>query len=204
MNFFEWLKQNLFSSSGQKAAPKQVDVPFIQEEIEKRRERFMERYHEWCRERSYKVIMSSLQTAFQESSMGRQAWLSMYQHRTPYSNGLYFPYKEGIDPEEFHFLFELMKDRVLELGYKHYNTDREIRDLSDRIETVETHFLKPPVNKEVGNVTDQIYGNILLEHNLINEQPNYIKMMAHIHSDSMKNDPKPFDELVSYIFRQSD
>lgn len=119
---------------------------------------------------------------------------------TAYSNGFAIPYNSMYSRDEFRFIFDYFKDQVLKMDYRLAGSDRKIREKQNNIETVEKHYLKPPLNYK-DKVTDQQYGNILIEHVSINDKPDHIKIMANIYSDRLYSEAKSFDEFMERLFK---
>jgi hypothetical protein len=46
----------------------------------------------------------------------------------------------------------------------------------------------------------QLYGNVAIEKITLNNQPNYLKVLATFYSDRLYQDPMPFEELVNQLF----
>ena len=127
------------------------------------------------------------------------------------SNGLAITYTNAMSSKQFRFLFDKLKDAILNLPYpyKLYTSDRAHYERNNYVETIEKHYLKPVygTNKEVGTElkTDgqlpQFYGNILIEYIQIDGEPSFIRLLANIYSDRLFLDALPFEELVEKVLR---
>jgi len=130
-----------------------------------------------------------------------QAFASLYS--TEKANGVHFAYSKDFTPRQFEFLFDLIQERTIALEYISYVSDRMIYEKPEFIETVEKHYLKPNFRINTGSKAHQLYGNILIEHVLIDENPSYLKILSTTYSDSNYHDPLPFEEFLKKIFNQT-
>ncbi len=179
---------------------KQVEIPVHNEALE-RSEAFESERKQWMVNGEHLPLLRSILQAYRTKKNGVEpVETDLFLHGTPYGNGFFFTYRERFGIRPFAFLFDLFRDRALELGYRKYHSDRRILEKEEHYETIERHFLKPPINKEMDvKKGTQLYGNLLLEQTLINDRPSYIKIMANIYADGMYHPPLPFEELVGKL-----
>ncbi len=200
-NFFERIRQRLFPSREQQKDQQgnNLHLPVHKEMIE-RSEEFLQEQQAWLDRGEHHSSLQLLAEAFQLKNSGQKTETELFLHSSPYGCGLFFPPPPGIEEEENEYLFDLLRDRVLGIGYRKYLSDRRILEHEDHYETIDRHYLKPPINKNMNaTITDQLYGNILIEYHRINEQPSIIKIMASIYSDAKFTRALPFEEFVEKI-----
>ncbi len=174
-----------------------VEVPVHNEELQ-RSEDYEDERRDWLHRGEHFPMLRSVHQAYLTKQKGVEpVEMDLFLYGSPYANGFFFTYRDAFGVKGFSFLFDLLRDRGLELGYRKYHSDRRILERDRYYETIERHFLKPPINKEMDvKKGTQLYGNLLLEHALINDKPNYIKLMAHVYSDGLYHPPLPFEELI--------
>jgi hypothetical protein len=65
------------------------------------------------------------------------------------------------------------------------------------------YFLKPEIKAEDFDnpPIKQLYGNIMLERVLLNNQPQYLKIQANIYNDRYYQNALPFNDLLSFILK---
>lgn len=116
--------------------------------------------------------------------------------------GAVFFYDPGMGPQNFTFFFDLLKDRVLQLGYTLHSCDKlEVRH-ERYLEQVEKHVLTPPASDLEGtSLCNQLYGNILLDSIKVNNQPGYIRLLTNVYNDSYFSKPLPIDELLEKVLQ---
>ncbi len=135
---------------------------------------------------------------------------------TPSSKGfvIYF-YKTRYSPRDVIFLFDLLKERVLELGYRTQVSDTRTYQRPKWVETVERHYLKPrPASgDEQENVSityghpaaprgakfNQEFGNITIELHRRDDRDHYLKLQATSYRDHLFEEAREFRELMQRI-----
>ena len=100
------------------------------------------------------------------------------------------------------FLMDYLRERILDLGYTSYTSDRRI-SVSDGGErqVVERHYLKPDIFEAVmdGRQTDRRFGNITLELFLQNDTADYFRLMQTYYHEREGNREKGLDELMQML-----
>ncbi len=118
-----------------------------------------------------------------------------------YAQGFAISYEPPINPKTFSLLFLGFAQRVLALGYQQVSLDRKMEEVDDQVRTVEKFYFKPPLQLPVqGESLSQLYGNLAIEKVTLNNQPNYLKVLATYYSDRLYHDPKPFDLFLDRLF----
>ena len=178
------------------------DNKVVLNDVIQRSENFTKKYQQWVNDSSEKML-SEIEKSYQEKLLKQEnSGVDVHLLHSKYSNGIAISYNEKyFTNEEFAYLFDLLADKLKELEkYRKVNSDYMIREKKTFIETKEKHYLKPVIPKGA-EVADQQFGNILIEHILIDDKPNYIKLMANVYSDSLYSEPKEFETLLSYVFK---
>ncbi|GHA60599.1 hypothetical protein [Pontibacter akesuensis] len=116
--------------------------------------------------------------------------------------GAVFFYDPSIGADNFSFLFDLLKDRVLQCGYTLHSCDKlEVRH-ERYTEQVEKHLLTPPASDIPGtSVCNQLYGNVLIDYIKVNKHPGYIRFVANSYNDAYFSTPLPFEELLEKVLQ---
>lgn len=191
MSFFENLYQKLFSPKNRAAN--------IHHEVIERNEKFRFLYAEWKdSQRAAEMV-----AAYKRSYFLKQAGINdphVHLFDSPAAKGFAFTFNEDFSTDDFHYLFDWLADRVKLLGYRLVNSDVKMSEKNGAIETKEMHYLKPPIGS-FDSATDQFYGNILIEHVLLNDEPSYIKLLANTYSDRLYLEPRPYSELIEHLFQ---
>ena len=121
-----------------------------------------------------------------------------------YARGFAITYEGGFTPQTFSYIFLAFAQRVLALGYKQVSLDRKIEEINDQVRATEKFYFKPPLQLPAENqLISQLYGNIAIEKVSLNNQPNYLKVLATFYSDRLYLDPLPFDELLRQLFENT-
>ncbi|MGB3777508.1 MAG: hypothetical protein WA960_04060 [Tunicatimonas sp.] len=195
MTFFEKISRKLFPGDKLKPA---VDV----HEVLKRPERDRVAYEAWRNEPECETLVREVAQAYYYKKTNINSELEVHLLNTAYANGFAVSYVPRVPTKEFQHLFEYFKDQVAGMGYRVVNADRRIKDKANFVETIEKYYLKPPLHRgdiKAGSI-DQLYGNVAVEHVLINDRPSYIKVQASIYSDRLYQDAQHFDDFADRLF----
>ncbi|MEY3052062.1 MAG: hypothetical protein RLY31_1847 [Bacteroidota bacterium] len=112
---------------------------------------------------------------------------AIHLHRTDYSR------------QELTFLLDHFRDRVCSLDYKVQLSDTRSWTNTDRVETVERHYLKPRPAWSENRRFDQKFGNITLELVLHDEKPQLFKCRANCYNDRLYSDAQAFPQLMQAL-----
>lgn len=203
MSFFDKIIAQVFGTH-------QVDsnIPLITEEI-KRSEAYKNAYFRWLNEGKYRWLLQKINCGYELKKKDEIDDLQIHILHSTGANGFAVSYSLLMEDKDLQFLLDYLKERVLQLGYKSYSSERRIFDRKEYVETIEKHYLKPitskvipenahyhPNNKEI---YDQIYGNIIIEYISIDDKPSFLRMMRHYYSDFLYMPARPFDDLVNHL-----
>ncbi|TAD99928.1 MAG: hypothetical protein EAZ97_07470 [Bacteroidetes bacterium] len=192
MSFFDQIFEQLFPSG-------KPNLP-IEEKIN-RSELDKNAYFRWLNEGRYRFFLDKIKKAYWLKKENLTSDIEIHLLKINGSNGFAITYSDWFGQKDFQFLFDFFKEKMQNLSYQHYTSNRLIYDKEKYVETVEKHYLKPPINLPENNKpSDQKYGNVLIEHISINKKPSYIKLMANYYEDQHHQKPLPFDDLVKELF----
>jgi hypothetical protein len=198
-NFFTNLVDRLFGKSDSDAANK---LPFVSEQL-KRSARFEAAFAEWQNSERFGEVLDILRREHGEAKQLGPAHQAFQLYETPQSNGFYFNVAVGLAPEEFAFVLEHFREVTEGLGYRKQIADRRLSDRGEDVHCTERIYLKPDLLAGFDPPLDQLYGNVHLELVLLNEQPSYLKVMAHVYQDRNYKEPRSFDGFTEKLFGES-
>ncbi len=195
MSYFDKIVGKLFS--GKKVA----GVTEVHEVL-KRNERDQKLYEQWINSEDSTHLIQQLAQAYYYKKTAIRSEMEVHLFNTAYANGFALTYPPQITPKHFQHLFDYFKDKVQAMPYRLVTADRRIIDRNRYVETIEKYYLKPPLSTQqiARHAIDQQYGNIIIEHILIDDQPSYIKLLVSIYSDSLYQEALGYDEFMSRLF----
>lgn len=199
MSYFDKLYGKLFPNKDSDKAP---DV----HEVLKRSPQIQRQYGTWKGSPERSTLIEEVAKAYYYKKTNISSEIDVHLFNTVYANGFAISYHHKIGNKPFQHLADYFRDKVLEMGYRLVNADRRILDRESYVETIEKYYLKPPINaedltqKSVQN--NQLFGNIAIEHVLIDKQPSYLKVLASIYSDRQFQEAHSYDDFVSALFHQ--
>ncbi len=194
--FFDQIFSGLFPK-GKGSQPVQVQEPIVRSAEE------LKSLQIW----SYSEEAKSLYDQVYRSYHLREAKINnkpeVHVFASSYANGFALSYQEEMGKQHFQFFFDSLKDKVIEMGYRLASSDRKIEEKSEYINTLEKHYLKPPLQDPIGGLIDQMFGNILIEYVQVNTRPSYIKVLASVYSDRLYKDAGDFNDFMDRLFSQA-
>ena len=196
MSVFDYLK-NLFPEK------RNPNLPLVEEALQ-RSQSDQQDYFRWLNEGKAKDVLQKIQKAYQLKKLSLPSEIEVHFFKMNGSNGIAISYDSFYTPKEFQHLFDYLKDRVKNLAYLHHSSHRLVYEKKDYLETIQKHYLKPPIklpeNNDFRNAIDQHYGNVLIEYILIDEKPSFIRFLALTYSDQNYQNALPFEQLIQKIF----
>jgi len=119
---------------------------------------------------------------------------------TPSSKGFVIHFfKTRYSQRDIVHLFDFLKEQVLKLNYKTQVSDLRTYNRSNWVETVQRHYLKPRPNFQQEGKFEQIYGNVMIEFLLKDDEPYNLKFRATSYKDHLFHDAEEFKDLMQHI-----
>lgn len=117
------------------------------------------------------------------------------------TNGFLLMYTPHVmSPKDLQHLFDFLKERVLAHGYSTYMSDVRRKVKNDEVETIERHYLKPRLKANKGaEPQEQLFGNITIEHTLLDDEPQHIKFIANIYTDHKFTEAGHYNDLLKLL-----
>lgn len=192
MSFFDDVVGKLFGRQSPKAA-------FVHEVL-KRSDREIQRFETWKATESASSLIDDVERAYFMKKKGIISAVEVHLLNSKYSNGFAISFNDQFDEDSFTHMFDFLKERGLAQGYKLSQGDRRILNKETYEETIEKWYLKP-VAEELDGVSNQRFGNILIEKTEIDRKPSYLKLMANVYQDRLYSKAEPFSELIEQLFK---
>ncbi|MFT6872727.1 MAG: hypothetical protein ACJAVN_001739 [Roseivirga sp.] len=192
MSFFDDVVGKLFGRQSPKAA-------FVNEVL-KRSDQEIQQYEAWKVTENANSLIADVERGYFMKKQGIVSAVDVHLLDSQYSNGFAVSFNDQFSPDSFTFMFDFLKERGLEQGYKLSQGDRRILDKETYEETIEKWYLKP-LAEDLNGVANQKFGNILIEKTEIDRKPSYLKLMANVYQDRLYSEAKPFSELIEQLFK---
>lgn len=192
MSFFDDVIGKLFGKQPSKGA-------YIHEVLE-RTEKELASYNAWLVTETKMDVVKDIERGYYLKKQGVVSQIDVHLLDSKYSNGFAVSYNEVIDKEDFRNIFDFLKERVLENGYKIAQADRRILDKDTHEETIEKWYLKPISSELETGIVNQRFGNVLIEKIDVDRKPSYIKFMANVYQDRQYTEAEPFQDLLDKVF----
>ncbi|HLT08140.1 MAG TPA: hypothetical protein VK014_11470 [Cyclobacteriaceae bacterium] len=166
--------------------------------------RYPEEAHEqiikWMASADGKQIFREIRLAYHLKNAGLEERPEIYLLNSPYANGFALAYNEMVTEKTFSNLFFAFGARMLDLGYYRVSLDRTIREEGDGVKISEKQYFKPLVHTDTDQKVDQLFGNVSIEKELIDNRPRYLKVLVTVYSDQHYQDACSFAEFMEELF----
>ena len=172
--------------------------PLVSGKLE-RSDEFQAKYKRWKESSILNSVLGDLQIAYNKSNAFGMYNPAFHVYNSQQANGFFFNTQMQFTDDIYSYILEYFKERVLELGYAIYTSDRKLSDKENGVQQVDRHYLKPAITDTQPPV-DQKYGNVLIELFTLNDEVQYLKVMVSVYSDRSYSIPKPFLEFIEFLF----
>lgn len=193
--------KNLFKTV-EESSPTQ---PVIHEMINRNEEELIN-YEKWKDSLSARRLLDWLQQQHVEYLINpKNVDRSMVFLNTASSKGfaLYFE-KKLASKQDYFFLFDYLKEKMLSLQYISYVSDTRTYNRSNWVESIHRHYVKPSIrlkSKEEGKVR-QAYGNVNIELVLRDDKVHQLKFNATSYNDRIYETASPFSDLMQTLLKR--
>ncbi len=159
---------------------------------------------EWINSREGRAVIAQLSKSYHFKTVQIEERPQIHILNSKYARGFAITYDEPLDEQTFSLLFLALAQRVLALGYRKVSLDRKMEEINEQVKITDKFYFKPPItNLAAEELISQLYGRITIEKITVNNQPNYLKVLATFYSDRLYQDPEPFDQFLDHLFEVS-
>ncbi len=111
-------------------------------------------------------------------------------------------YKTRYPQREVVHLFDFLKEKIINTGYKTYLSDTRTYNKKDWVEKLDRHYLKPPLNKHNPKIEafKQRFGNITIELLFRNDKIYLLKFSATAYNDRDYEEAEDFNGLMKILY----
>ncbi|NVJ46928.1 MAG: hypothetical protein HWE07_07360, partial [Cytophagia bacterium] len=163
-------------------------------------EKELSKYEDWLHSESRSELIREVERGYYLKKQGIVSSVDVHLLDSKYANGFAISYTELIGKENFQNIFDYLKDKVQENGYKIAQADRRILVKDSHEETIEKWYLKPISEELESKVVNQRFGNVLIEKIDVDRKPSYVKFMANVYQDRQYTEAEPFQDLLDKVF----
>jgi hypothetical protein len=197
MTYLKKLIQQLIPT--QEAKSKTEEEVLVREPIEHSRV-FLEDYKKWKAAKMHKGLLAHLFENATVKAMNPDADVNYFAYRDDQSNGFYFHSESPWNQTDYAFFVEHLVELLKDEGYVLKHSRREVVE-GEKLKTTEQFYLKPAMKYRMEKAYQQLFGNIIIEHRLIDNQTNLVKLMAQIYQGRVYQKPDSFEHLMDLIFQ---
>lgn len=198
MSFFKQLMNQILPKETE-IKPSPVAETLLKEPI-KHSDKFYANFAQWKDEKRQIGILFQLQKAAERIAADPSAKVNYFTYRDVQSKGFYFHGENLWTVEDYTFFVQHIIELLKSEGYRQTHSRREHIEEGEDLKTIERFQLKPKVKYRKNLPYNQLYGNILLEHRIINEKTNYIKLMTQLYQSRGFQEPLDFEIFMHKLF----
>lgn len=159
-----------------------------------------ERVKKWMVSPEGRMAFERISKGYELKKAGLQDHPEMHLLTSPYANGFAVVFDPSMNDKTFSDLFFAFGLRMLDLGYYRVSLDRTIREEAEHVKTTEKQYFKPSDPAVHDRKTEQLFGNISIEKDLIDNKPRFLKILVTVYSDQHYHDARPFDHFIEELF----
>jgi hypothetical protein len=161
---------------------------------------FLEEYQQWLAEKYHIGILDHLNEQYAIRSSNPNAEVLFHLHASDGSSGFYFSQELPWTREDYQFITHYFKEIILGEGYRLNNSRRRAVMEDGKLIQLDSFYFKLPLSSRIEVPYQQSWGNISLEHKLLDERTLYVKLMANTYNDRNFEPARDFESLMKRLF----
>ncbi len=144
---------------------------------------FLEEYEQWAQAGLHNDLLVFVREQRAIRQADDNADCNYFTFRSEASNGFYFIGEEDWSNKDHSFLVHHFSKLLLAEGYVLNNARRDLSQKDGKLICNEDFYFKLPLSSRMQSPIPQLWGNVHIEHKIIDDRSNYIKIMANVYSD---------------------
>lgn len=181
---------NLFPDGGKKFTYKENYTQTAEEK---------EAVQQWMDSEKGEEAFGLIYTAYHLQKSNIEQKPEMYILSSPYANGFAISFEPPMDKEVFSNLFFGFGLRILDLGYYRMSLERKLQERDGVLYTEEKQYFKPIVHISKDKRREQLFGNVCIEMEIIENKPVLLKVLATVYAGRSFHVAKPFSQFVEEL-----
>lgn len=197
MSIIDRLLGELFPNKEKNEAP--IKEVLVREMIQ-RNQIFKRDYQKWKSRDMQEGIIEHVGENRMLRIANPEANVNYYRYTHHLSNGFYFHGEEPWTSNDYQFFIQHIIELLEAEEYHLKNATKEVVEENGQLKTVEHFYLKPKLKFRHERPYQQLFGNIEIEHRMLEDRTNLVKLMAHVYHDRNFLEPLSFEDLMQKIW----
>ena len=197
MGFFNQLLQSILPNS--ESSEKGQKEVLVKEQI-KRNQIFLNEYQSWIAEEMHHGLLAYLQENYSTRKNDKNANVNFYTLDKTNAKGFYFRAEIPWNTKDYQFLIHYFTLKLIDLEYLINNSSKEAIEDNGVLTIEEFFYLKPRLKFKRQLPFIQLFGNIIVEHKVKNEQTDLVKVIVNTYTDRSFKKAYDFEDFMALIF----
>ncbi|MEX1189780.1 MAG: hypothetical protein WED33_11025 [Bacteroidia bacterium] len=182
-------------------SPSESDPETVTQEMLVRSHKQKQLFKAWIKDGTHNEVLKNIYTSYTLSKSGISADIPMHVFGQRNSRHVIIHFMDVMGKNQFAFLQDYFRDRIMRIGYNLYLSDRQIINRISHLEVVDRHVLRPYVPAiSLQDKPEQLYGIISIVVHTANDRPMFLEISAETSNDIGQAPAFPFDELAEILF----
>lgn len=161
---------------------------------------FLNNYNEWLGKEMHHDILQYFYQLWAHKLKHKAAEVNLYLHESNLSNGFYFKAETRWNSEDYCFFIHYITEKLQARNYTLNHATREVIEEGGLLKTIELFYLKPSLEFRKTAPFEQFFGNIEIQHRMVNGETTIVKLVANTYSDRRYKKAYDFEDLMNFIF----
>lgn len=197
MNLFSRLFSQLYPN---KSEEKAIESEVLVREPIKQNKVFLKNFEEWIYNEMHLSLLNDLKEKRAQRKQQNPQGVNYFEVQNSTYSGFYFYGEERWNSSDYSYLVHYFLEQLKKLDYFVANSVREVIEEPEELKTTEQFFLKPALKFRKETPYNQLYGNLEIEHKIIDGETKMVKLMSSVYNDQHYNSAMNFDALLNKLF----
>ena len=182
-------------------SPQEPSSETVTQEMLVRTHKQKQLFKSWIQQGTHNEVLKNIYTSFTLSKSGISGDIPMHVFSEGNNRHVIIHYMDVMGKNQFAFLQDYFRDRIMRIGYNLYLSDRQIINRISHLEVVDRHVLRPYVPAfNLQDKHEQLYGIISIVVHSANDRPMFLEIYSDTSHDNSLSPAFPFDELAEILF----
>jgi len=197
MNLFSRLFSQIYPNQpGEKPTESEV---LVREPI-KHNKVFLNAYQKWKYNEMHHGLLNDLNEKRAQRKEQSPEKVNYFEVQNSTYSGFYFYGEPRWSSTDYTYLVHYFLEQLTSIDYFLANSVREVIEAPEELKTTEQFYFKPALKFRKEPPYNQLYGNLEVEHKIVDGETKMVKLMSSVYKDQHYNEAMGFDKLLNKLF----